>query len=78
MLSSFEKGVEDYGLPARVRTDRGGENVDVWRYMMEQHNGESLCVIVGSSTHNERIERLWRDVHRCVLKPFAELFRRLE
>ena len=33
---------------------------------------------VGSSTHNERIERLWRDVRTSVLKPFAEAFRALE
>jgi hypothetical protein len=38
MLSAFEKGVTDYGLPAHVHTDQGGENV--WRYMMEQHNGD--------------------------------------
>ena len=32
MLSAFEKGVEEYGLPCRVRSDLGGENVDVWRF----------------------------------------------
>ena len=37
-----------YGLPVKVRSDKGGENVDVWRS--------------GPSTHNERIERLWYDV----------------
>lgn len=77
MLSRFEGGVTDYGLPSRIRTDRGGENVAVWQYMMRQHNN-TTSVIVGSSTHNERIERLWRDVHRCVLKPFADQFRHLE
>ena len=34
--------------------------------------------IVGSLTHNERIECLCRDVHRCVLRPFADHFRCLE
>ena len=24
------------------------------------------CIITGSSTHNERIERMWCDVFRCV------------
>ena len=60
-LSLFVKGVQSYGLPERVRSDLGGENVDIWRYMVEQH-GSSTAVITGSSTHNERVERLWRDV----------------
>ena len=32
---------------------------------MEQHHSNA-AVITGSSTHNERVERLWRDVFRCV------------
>ena len=39
----------------------GGENVDVWRCMIEAHSTE-IAVITGSSVHNERIERLRRDV----------------
>ena len=31
-----------------------------------------------SSVHNERIERLWSDVHQSVLAPFKEVFMRLE
>ena len=31
--------------------------------MIEQHRSDR-AVIVGSSTHNEKIERLWRDVFR--------------
>ena len=60
-----------------MRSDRGGENVDVWRFMLIHHNDE-CAVMVGSSTHNERIERLWRDVRASVLQPFAEMFRTLE
>ena len=78
MLSCFQGGVEAYGLPNKIRSDLGGENVQVWRYMMEQHGNDASHVIVGSSTHNERIERLWRDVHCCVLKPFADKFQQLE
>jgi hypothetical protein len=41
--------------------------------MLEQHRSNS-AVVVGSSTHNERIEQLWRDVRRCVIGLFADLF----
>ena len=36
------------------------------------------CVLTASSVHKERIERLWRDVHRCVVSVFADTFRNLE
>ena len=45
---------------------------------MEEHEGKENCVITGSSTHNERIERLWRDIHPSVLVNFGNLFRTLE
>ena len=77
VLSLFIQGVECYGVPRRVRSDLGGENVDVWRYMVSLHNDENV-VITGSSTHNERIERLWRDVFRCVGKLFNDIFYALE
>lgn len=77
VLSAFSSGVAFYGLPECVRTDMGGENVQVWRYMVEQHNSRN-AVLVGSSTHNQRIERLWRDVFRCVGIVFYDLFTELE
>lgn len=63
VYSSFSKV---YGLPQRVRTDGGGENVDVWQHMMQQHRDAS-AVIVGSLVHNVCIERMWRDVCRGVI-----------
>ena len=45
--------------------------------MIAQH-GDERVVITGSSTHNERIERLWRDVFRCVAKFFYDVFYALE
>ena len=77
VLHHFQCAVSQYGLPDRVRSDRGGENVDVWRYMIQMHETAS-SVIAGSSTHNVRIERLWRDTFRCVIGHYYELFYSLE
>lgn len=77
VLHQFRLAVEKFALPDRVRTDKGGENVDVWRYMINVH-GSPAAVIAGSSTHNERIERLWRDMYRCVSCHYYELFYALE
>ncbi len=74
VLISFQDAVSKYGLPSNTRFDLGGENIRVWKYMIEQQ-GSSDAVIVGSCTHNERIERLSRDVQRCVAVLFADLFR---
>ena len=76
-MASFSDAVSKYGLPVQVQSDRGGENIDVWRYMLQQSNSES-AVVVGASTHNQRIERLWRDVHRCVGSVYGDLFRQME
>jgi len=73
VAESFESAVSTYGIPTRVRSDCGGENVDVWRFMLSHYNDES-CVTVGSSTHNERIERLWRDVRTSVIQPDILIF----
>ena len=78
MLSLFTAGVSQFGLPDRVRSDHGGENIRVWQYMISAHHQDYTAVITGSSVHNERIERLWRDVHRCIASIFTTTFRSLE
>ena len=70
VVDLFAKAVSQFGLPDRVRSDYGGENVRVWQYMISSHHQDSSTVITGSSVHNERVERLWRDVHRCVASTF--------
>ena len=77
VLRAFTDAVAKYGLPQRVRSYRGGENLEVWKYMIEEHVSDR-AVIVGSSTHNERVERLWRDVFRCVAIIFYSTFKQLE
>lgn len=73
----FLESVRQYGIPSRIRCDQGGENTLVAQHMVE-HHGEERSVLVGSSVHNQRIERLWRDSHRCVTSVFYRLFHYLE
>jgi len=77
VLHHFKCAVDQYGLPDRIHTDRGGENVDVWRFMIQMHETTS-SVIAGSSTHNVRIECLWRDTFWCAIGHYYELFYSLE
>lgn len=77
VLETFLGAVSLFGLPNSVRTDHGGEN-DVWRYMLYANNSNPSCVITGSSTHNERVERMWRDIYRSVSSSFASTFASLE
>lgn len=78
VVQYFREGVSQYGIPDHVRSDHGGENVDVWRFMIANHNMDYSCVISGSSVHNERIERLWRDVRRCIVGRWSETFMDME
>ena len=74
----FLKAVENNGLPSRVRCDQGMENIRVARHMLRHRGVERKSVLVGSSVHNQRIERLWRDMHRCVNSIYYRLFYYLE
>ena len=46
-----------------------------WLNIMLQHRGiDRGSIIVGSSVHNQRVERIWRDMHRCVTVIYYRLF----
>ena len=73
-VEDFQNGVFEYGLPSRVWTDRGGKNVLIGEYMIEQRGIGRGSIILGRSVHNQRIERLWRDLFSGCICYFYHLF----
>jgi hypothetical protein len=78
VLELFVEAIGKYGLPSRVRSDHGRENIRIAEHMLEHRGAERGSFITGRSTHNQRIERLWRDVHRCATQLYYRLFYHLE
>ena len=53
-LKAFQCGVREYGLPEKVRTDKGRENMAIAEYMLQQRGLNSNSHITGRSVHNQR------------------------
>ena len=70
----FLGAIQKHMVPSRVRSDQGMENTLVAQYMIEKRGAERRSMITGCSTHNQRIERLWRDMHKSVTVLYYKLF----
>ncbi|XP_045035733.1 uncharacterized protein LOC116936016 [Daphnia magna] len=74
----FEKSVEEWGYPASVRSDLGGENVLVAYFMIKVRGVNRNSFRTGKSVHNQRVERLWNDaIERCTIT-FMEMFQEMQ
>ena len=80
VLGLFESAVErDGGLwPSPIRVDYSVKNTAVCDAMVAVRGEGRGSFIAGSSTRNQRIERLWRDVFRCICHVFYYIFYAIE
>lgn len=54
VLRNLQEAVDVYSLPSHVRSEKGGENVDVARYMVANQGLDRNAHIAGRNVHNQR------------------------
>ena len=80
VLDLFNDAIKNnHGLwPSHIRLDYVVENVLVCDEMVAHWGKGQQSFIAGPSTINQRIERMWRDVFRCVCHFFYFMFCAME
>ena len=78
VLPLFLSATAHYGIPSRVWSDRGGENIEVARYMINACGLNRRSHFAGLSVHNQWIEWLWREIYVRVLQLYYSIFYFLE
>ena len=72
--AQFLRSISTFFWPRCVRSDHGMENIEVAREMLKKFGTSSKPFLTGLSVHNQRIERLWKDVLHYVLHYYIDLF----
>ena len=78
VAASFVDAVTRYGLPSRIRVDRGGENNTICHIMETIRGPNRGSAIRGRSVHNQRVERSWVDLWNGVTNVYSAVFHYLE
>ena len=74
----FIDSIREYGVRSRICTDRESEFNNV-NFLMDKLIGDNRRNLMkGSSVHNQRIERFWRDVFMEFLDRYCRLFSQME
>jgi transposase InsO family protein len=76
-IVTFLDAAQRFGLPERIRGDKGQEHRRIVMLMFATRMVQS-CVRLGRSVHNIRIERLWRDYRENCVEYHRELFFEME
>ena len=74
----FQEKVECFYWPPWVRSNQGMENIGVSQLMLVKFAPENVPQLTGLSVHNQRIERLWRDVVTYIFQHYRDLFEFME
>ena len=78
VLLAFYKSTGIHGMPSRVRTDLEGEMMGVKNFMEDVRGHDRGSFIAGQSVHNQRIERVWRDVWSWFANLYYDVFLQLQ